>query len=331
MKIAVFSTKIYDRQFLEAANANYNHELVFFDPRLNQYTAILAAGFPAVCVFVNDELDAKTLEILASGGTRLIALRCTGFNNVDLKAAANLEITVVRVTSYSPYSVAEFAVALILTLNRKIHKAYNRVREGNFALDGFVGFDLRDRTIGLIGTGKIGLIFAQIMKGFGCQLLGYDKYLNPEFEELGGKYVELGELFARSDIISLHCPLTPETHYIINTEAISQMKTGVILINTSRGALIDTKAVIKGLKSQKIGALGLDVYEQESELFFEDLSNVIIQDDVFQRLMTFPNVIVTGHQAFFTEDALAVISQTTLSNVADFEQGRLCLNEIKAK
>lgn len=332
MKVAVFSTKSYDRQFLEAANANYEHELVFFEPKLDRDTAMLAAGFSAVCVFVNDELDAKTLEILASNGIRLVALRCTGFNNVDLKAAAELGITAVRVTTYSPYAVAEHAVGLILTLNRKIHRAYNRVREGNFSLEGLLGFDLRDRTVGVIGTGKIGLIFAQIMNGFGCQLLGYDMRPNPKFEELGAaKYVELAELFENADIISLHCPLTPETRHLINADAVDQMKPGVMLINTSRGALIDTQAAIKGLKSQKIGALGLDVYEQESDLFFEDLSNNIIQDDLFERLLTFPNVIVTGHQAFFTAEALRDISETTLSNITDVEQGHPCSNEISTQ
>jgi D-lactate dehydrogenase len=329
MKVTVFSTKPYDRSFLEVANT-HNHEFFFLETRLNRDTAALAAGSPAVCVFVNDEIDASTLEILAAQGTRLVALRCTGFNNVDLKAAASLGITVVRVTVYSPYSVAEFAVGMILTLNRKYHKAYNRVREGNFSLDGLVGFDLRDRTVGVIGTGKIGLIFAEIMHGFGCKLLGYDMYTNPKFETIGNaEYVsQLSELFARSDIISLHCPLTPETYHIINFEAINQMKPGVILVNTSRGGLIDTKAVTKGLKSKVIGALGLDVYEQEADLFFEDLSNQIIQDDVFERLLTFPNVIVTGHQAFFTKDALSAIAATTLANITDFEQGRPCPNQI---
>ncbi|BCL39090.1 2-hydroxyacid dehydrogenase [Nostoc sp. MS1] len=329
MKVAVFSTKAYDQQFLEAASFPKQHELVFFEPRLNQDTAILAAGYPAVCVFVHDQVDANTLEILASRGTRLIVLRCAGFNNVDLKVAHNLGITVVRVPAYSPYGVAEHAVGLILSLNRKIHRAYNRVREGNFSLDGLLGFNLNGRAVGIIGTGKIGLILGQIMKGFGCRLLAYDVYHNPEMAALGGKYVDLRELFANSDIISLHCPLTPETHHLINAEAIEQVKPGVMLINTSRGALINTQAVIEGLKTGKIGSLGVDVYEQESELFFEDLSGEIIQDDIFQRLTTFPNVLITGHQAFFTEDALHNIAQTTLNNISDFEQGRYCPNEIR--
>ncbi|MEH2433375.1 MAG: 2-hydroxyacid dehydrogenase [Nostoc sp.] len=331
MKVAVFSTKVYDRKFLSDANSRTQHELVFFEPRLNRDTAILAAGFPAVCVFVHDQVDAPTLELLASRGTRLVVLRCAGFNNVDLQAAADLGITVVRVPAYSPYGVAEHAVGLILSLNRKIHRAYNRVREGNFSLDGLLGFNLHERTVGIVGTGKIGLILGQIMKGFGCHILAYDVYRNPELEALGGKYVELPELFANSDIISLHCPLTPETHHLINAETIEQIKPGVMLINTSRGALIDTQAVIEGLKSGKIGYLGVDVYEQESELFFEDLSGAIIQDDIFQRLTTFPNVLITGHQAFFTAEALHNIAETTFANIADIEQGRPCANEIRAQ
>lgn len=335
MKVAIFSTKSYDRQFLEAANlANLDqqHQLSFFEARLDHNTAPLAVGFPVVCGFVNDDFSAETLKLLADQGTKLIALRCTGFNNVDLPAAANLGIKVVRVSAYSPYSVAEFAVGMILTLNRKFHKAYNRVREGNFALDSLVGFDLHGRTIGIIGTGKIGLIFARILAGFGCQILGYDLYANPEFTEIpDARYVDLPELFANSDIISLHCPLTPENRYLINTSAINQMKSGVILINTSRGGLIDTQAVIIGLKSQIIGALGLDVYEQEGELFFEDLSSKIIQDDTFERLLTFPNVMVTGHQAFFTEDALGAIAATTIASITSFANSQPLENEIQEK
>ncbi|WP_017653708.1 2-hydroxyacid dehydrogenase [Fortiea contorta] len=329
MKVAVFSTKAYDRQFLAAANSDHQHELVFLEPRLNRDTAILAAGFPAVCVFVHDQVDASTLQILAANNTRLVALRCAGFNNVDLKAAAQLGITIVRVPAYSPYGVAEHAVGLILSLNRKIHRAHNRVREGNFSIDGLLGFNLNGRTVGIVGTGKIGLILGHIMKGFGCNLLAYDVYQNPELEMIGGKYVELPELFANADIISLHCPLIAETHHLINEEAIAQMKSGMMLINTSRGGLIDTQAVIEGLKSGKIGYLGVDVYEQESELFFEDLSGEIIQDDIFQRLTTFPNVLITGHQAFFTAEALSNIAETTFANITDFDNGRPCGNEIR--
>lgn len=331
MKVAVFSTKPYDQQFLEAANANYGHELVFFEPRLTYDTAILASGFPAVCAFVNDELNEKTLKSLAEKGIRLIALRSAGFNNVDLSAAAELGLTIVRVPAYSPHGVAEYTVGLILALNRKIHRAYNRVREGNFSLEGLLGFNLHGRTVGIVGTGKIGVIVAQILKGFGCHLLAYDLYHNPDCEALGANYVELPELFAKSDIITLHCPLTPQTYHLINEQSIEQMKPGVMLINTSRGALVDTEAVIVALKSKKIGYLGLDVYEQESDLFFEDLSEEVIQDDVFQRLLTFPNVVITGHQAFFTENALKNIAETTLSNITDFEYGHPCPNTISAE
>jgi D-lactate dehydrogenase len=331
MKVAVFGTKAYDRRFLEAANANYGHELVFFEPHLTCDTAVLASDFPAVSVFVNDQLDEKTLKALAEQGPRLIALRSAGFNHVDLTAATELGITVVRVPAYSPYAVAEHTIGLILTLNRKIHRAYNRVREGNFSLDGLLGFDLHDRTVGIVGTGKIGVIVAQILKGFGCQLLAYDLHPNPECEAVGAKYVELSELFATADIVTLHCPLTRETHHLIDAQALEQMKQGVMLINTSRGALIDTEAVIGALKSKKIGYLGLDVYEQESDLFFEDLSDAVIQDDVFQRLLTFPNVLITGHQAFFTENALKNIAETTLANITDIEQGRPCPNQVNSE
>ncbi|MEQ8971569.1 MAG: 2-hydroxyacid dehydrogenase [Coleofasciculus sp. C1-SOL-03] len=331
MKVAVFNTKSYDRNFLETANASYNHNLVFFEPRLTQETTALAVGFPAVCVFINDQLDKTTLQVLAAQGTKLIATRSAGFNHIDLNAAAEFGITVVRVPAYSPYAVAEHTVGLILTLNRKIHRAYNRVREGNFSLDGFMGFDLHGRTVGIVGTGKIGFLVAQILHGFGCKLLAYDLYPNPDCEALGIKYVDFKELFATSDIISLHCPLTPQTRHLINAQALAQMKSGVMLINTSRGALIDTRAVIDALKSRKIGYLGLDVYEQESNLFFEDLSTEVIEDDVFQRLLTFPNVLITGHQAFFTEDALQNIAQTTLSNISDVESGRPCANEVSAQ
>ncbi|PZV26502.1 MAG: hydroxyacid dehydrogenase [Snowella sp.] len=332
MKVAVFSTKAYDRQFLDLENreSQANHELVYFEARLEPKTASLATGFEAVCVFVNDDLGTETLEILAKDGTKLIALRCTGFNNVNLESAAKLGIKVVRVTTYSPYSVAEHAVGLILMLNRKLYRAYNRVRDDNFSLDGLLGFDLRDRTVGVIGTGKIGQIFAQIMAGFGCHLLGYDAYPNENFEKMGNaKYVSLEELWQRSDIISLHCPLLPETKNLINQEAISQMKQGVMLINTSRGKLVDTKAVIEGIKTGKIGYVGIDVYEEEEHLFFEDLSDTIIQDDTFQLLQSFSNVVITAHQAFFTENALKDISHTTIANLTDFEQGKPLQNEVK--
>jgi D-lactate dehydrogenase len=330
VKVAVFSTKPYDQRFLDAANERHAHQLKFFEPRLTPETAPLAAGHDAVCAFVNDQLSAPVLELLAEGGTRLIALRSAGFNHVDLEAAAEWGITVVRVPAYSPYAVAEHAAALILALNRKLHRAYARVREGNFALDGLLGFDLHGRTVGVVGTGKIGVVFARIMQGFGCRLLGSDPYPNPEVEALGLEYVELPDLFAAADIIALHAPLTPETHHLIDAAAIARMRDGVMLINTSRGALVDTRAVIEGLKTGRIGALGLDVYEEEEALFFEDFSGQVITDDVFARLLTFPNVIITGHQGFFTVDALLNIAETTLTNITAFEQGEGELHEVRA-
>jgi len=328
MKVAVFSAKPYDRQFLEAANAEAPHHLQFFEPHLSADTSALAAGFPAICVFVHDQLDAPVLQELAQGGTRLIALRCAGFNNVDLKQAEALGMTVTRVPAYSPYAVAEHAVGLILALNRKIHRAHARVREGNLALEGLLGADLHGQTVGVIGTGKIGAVFARIMSGFGCRLLAYDPVRSPECESLGVRYADVAEVFAQSEILSLHCPLTPPTHHLIGREALRQMKHGVMIINTSRGAVIDTKAVIEALKSGKVGALGLDVYEEEADLFFEDLSSRVIQDDVFARLLTFPNVIITGHQAFFTRNAMEAIAETTLANITAFERGRPSGNEV---
>ncbi|NDJ86388.1 MAG: 2-hydroxyacid dehydrogenase [Chloroflexi bacterium] len=325
MRIAVFSSKPYDREFLGQANKQHNHELVFYEPRLNRDTYTLAAGFEGVCVFVHDELDAGVLIRLANQGTKLIALRSAGFNNVDLVAAEDLNLSVVRVPAYSPYAVAEHTVGLMLALNRRFHRAYNRVREGNFSLDGLLGFDLRGKTIGIIGTGKIGRVVMQILKGFDCNLLAYDPYPHPEAEALG-TYVDLRQLFAESDIITLHCPLTPETYHIIDAQSMARMKEGVMLINTSRGALIDTNAAIEAIKDGQIGYLGLDVYEEEDDLFFEDLSNKVIKDDVFSRLLTFPNVLVTGHQAFFTENALQNIAETTLQNITEFAETGTCKN-----
>lgn len=322
MRVAVFSTKSYDREFLTHANADAGHELVFYEPRLTRQTCRLAEGFPALCAFVNDVLDADVIRALAQQGTELVSMRCAGFNNVDLRAADEHSITVTRVPAYSPYAVAEHTVGLMLALERRLHKAYNRVREGNFALEGLLGSDLHGRTVGIVGTGKIGSIVARIMNGFGCRLLAYDVAHNPEVEQCGARYVELGELFAGSDIITLHCPLVPATYHLIGREAIAQMKRGVMLVNTSRGALIDTREVIRGLKSSHIGALGIDVYEEEADLFFEDLSNRVIQDDVFSRMLTLPNVLITGHQAFFTRNALEAIARDTLGNITAFEQGR---------
>jgi D-lactate dehydrogenase len=330
MRIAVFSTKSYDRASLDEANGRHGHDLAYFTPRLTKETTALAAGCEAVCVFVQDELNHDVLAALSRGGTRLVALRCAGFNNVDLAAAAGLGIRVVRVPAYSPYAVAEHAAALVLTLNRKVHRAYNRVREGNFALEGLLGYDLFRRTVGIVGTGQIGTVFARIMAGFGCRLVGFDQRPNPACQELGLRYVPLAELFAESDIVSLHCPLTPQTRRMIDAEALGRMRPGVTLINTSRGGVLDTRAVIEGLKSGRIGALGLDVYEEEAEVFFEDLSDRVLQDDVLARLLTFPNVIVTGHQGFFTREAIGAIAETTLANVTAIARGELCPNEVKA-
>jgi len=320
MKIAVFSTKPYDREFLEISNKEHQHQIKFFKYGLNSETMWMAKDYPVVCPFVNDILDKEVLTYLYENNTRLITLRSAGFNNVDVQTAEELGMTVVRVPAYSPYAVAEHTVSLILALNRKIYKAHSRVRDGNFSLDGLLGFDLNGKTVGIIGTGKIGTVVAKILNGFGCNLLAYDSYENEECKNLGVKYVGLSEILHKSDIITLHCPLTPETKYMINSESIKEMKDGVMIINTSRGALIDTKAVTKALKSGKIGYLGLDVYEEEANIFFEDLSNTVIKDDIFARLLTFPNVIITGHQAFFTKNALENIAQTALENVTNFEK-----------
>jgi len=328
MRVAVFSTKPYDRRFLEQVNSRFEHELTFLEPRLTCETSGLAEGFPAVCVFVNDHLDADVLQRLSEGGTTVVALRCAGFNNVDLSAADELGMKVVRVPAYSPHAVAEHTIGLILALNRKIHRAYARVREGNFSLEGLLGFDLNGRTVGIVGTGQIGTLVAKIMAGFGCRLLGHDIQPNAECESQGMRYVSLEELLGGSDIVTLHCPLTPQTHYLINAETIRAMTRGAMLINTSRGAVIDTKAVIEGLKSGRIGSLGVDVYEEESDYFFEDLSQRVITDDVLARLLTFPNVLVTGHQAFFTQEALQAIAETTLTNLRDIEDSGQSENEV---
>lgn len=321
MKIAVFSAQPFERPFLKAANQPYQHDLNLIEAKLTRQTVALAAGYPTISCFVNDKLNADNLKILASNGTQLISLRSAGFNHVDMVAAKELGLTVTCVPAYSPHAVAEFAVGLILMLNRKLHRAYMRVREHDFSLNGLLGFDLHKRTVGIIGTGKIGTVFAQIMHGFGCKLLALDPYPNEECRKLGVHYVSTAKLYQQSDIISLHCPLTSDTHHIINEQALAQMKTGVMLINTGRGGLIDTRAIIQNLKTSKIGYLGMDVYEEEENLFFQDLSDVIIQDDVFTRLQTFPNVIITGHQAFFTKEAITHIAETTLSNITAFEQG----------
>lgn len=319
MHIAVFSTKPYDRHFLDAANqeAGAPHQLTYLEPRLSRETAVLAKGAEAVCVFVNDAAGAPVLEALHAQGVRMLALRCAGFNNVDLAAAKRLGLPVGRVPAYSPEAVAEHTVAMIMALNRNIHRAHARVREGNFALDGLIGFDMKGRTVGVVGTGRIGAAFARIMKGFGCRVLAFDPAPDAE---LGLDYVPLDQLLAEADIVSLHCPLNPATHHLIDAAAIARMKRGVMLINTSRGAIVDTRAVIKGLKSGAIGHLGLDVYEEEADLFFEDLSGQVLQDDIFARLLTFPNVLITAHQAFLTREALMAIARTTLDNVTAFAE-----------
>jgi D-lactate dehydrogenase len=303
---------------------------VYFDTRLEPGTVSLAAGFPVVSVVVNDVVDRDVLKQLAAGGTKLVATRSTGFNHIDLGAARALRVKVVRVVDYSPNSVAEFTVGLLLALNRKIPRAYNRTREGNFQLDGLMGFDLVGRTVAVIGTGKIGIIFARIMAGFGCELLGFDVHHSAQFEKLGGRYAEADEIFGEADIISLHCPLTPQTHHIVNARTLARVKRGALLINTSRGGLVDTEAVIEALKAGQLGGIAIDVYEQEATLFFKDLSSTVIPDDVIQRLVSFPNVIVTGHQAFFTREALGTILETTLRSISDFAVGRPLVNEVAA-
>lgn len=318
MQVTVYSTRPYDRQAIERAPGYSGHNFNFLDARLDASTVATAAGADAVCAFVNDQLSRPVLQALAKLGVRLVVLRCAGFNQVDLVAAQELGIAVGRVPEYSPYAVAEHTLALLLTLNRKIHRAYARVREGNFALDGLLGFDMHGRTVGVVGTGHIGEVFCKLMTGFGCTLLAADPTPNPQCLTMGVQYVPLPELLARSDVVSLHCPLTPHTHHLIDAAAFASMKRGAMLLNTSRGAVVDTQAAIAALKAGQLGSLGLDVYEEEGGLFFRDLSGAGIQDDVFARLLTFPNVVVTGHQAFFTEDALAAIASTTLANLDAF-------------
>lgn len=326
MKIAFFSTQLYDKEYFIRYNSK--HELVFFEAPLNEKTVPLAAGCQVVCAFVNDSLNAAVIQSLAETGVQMIAMRCAGYNNVDVTAAQKHNVRVVRVPAYSPHAVAEHAVALILTLNRKTHKAYNRVREGNFSLDKLTGFDLYGKTVGVIGTGKIGQVFCEIMKGFGCRVLAFDLIANKEMEAKGIEYLPLIHLLPQCDIISLHCPLTEQTKHIINADTLALMKQGVMLINTSRGALIDTRAAIKALKTGRIKYLGIDVYEQEEKLFFYNLSEEIIVDDDIMRLMSFPNVLITAHQGFFTDEALTQIAQITLQNITDFETGNPLVNKV---
>ncbi len=321
MKVYFYDAHSFEKEHFCEANKEFGHDFNFFEGKLSPKTAILSKGYPCICAFVNDRLDEEVLTILASNGTKLIALRSAGYNHVDLKAAKKLGLQVVRVPEYSPYSVAEHAVTLLLTLNRKLHKSYNRVREGNFSLEGLVGFDLHGKTVGVIGTGKIGKVFIKIMKGFGCHVLAYDLYPDQEFAQtIGFKYSEMDEVLEQADIISLHVPLSPETKHMINDTALEKMKKGVFLINTSRGGLIDTKVLISALKSGHIGAAGLDVYEEEEHYFFKDLSNQVLDDDVLIRLMTFPNVILTSHQGFLTSEALSNIAKTTLTSMTQFDK-----------
>ena len=321
-KIAFFDSKPYMEKVFSKCNI-YNYSFSFFQTKLNSKTVSLAAGFNAVCVFVNDKLDENVIAELKSIGISLIVLRCAGFNNVDLAACKKHNVTVARVPAYSPYAVAEHAVALMMTLNRRMHRANNRVREGNFSLNGFVGFDMHGKTAGIIGAGKIGRCALSILSGFGCRLLAYDPFPNPDVEkEIKVTFTDLDTIFAESDIISLHLPLTPENKYIIGSEAINKMKTGVMLINTSRGGLMDTRALLSGLKSGKIGYAGLDVYEEESAYFFEDVSDRVISDDILARLLTFNNVLVTSHQAFLTDEALNNIAKVTIENIRQFENGK---------
>jgi len=324
----MFSSKPYDEASFGHANEDRKHVIDLFEDRLRPRTAPLAAGAEAVCIFVNDIADAEVIAILADLGVRHIVLRCAGFNNVDLEAASRFGLTVARVPAYAPNAVAEHTIALILALNRRIFKAYNRVRDGNFSLDGLVGFDLAGKTAGIVGTGRIGELVARLLWHFRCDVICSDPTINPRVTELGMRYVELDALWASSDLISLNCPLTTDTHHLVNTAAIERMRPGVMLVNTGRGALIDTVAVIEGLKNGRIGSLALDVYEEEAELFFEDRSDQILADDVFARLLTFPNVLITAHQAFLTQEALAAIAETTLANLDDLALGRPCANAL---
>ena len=328
MKLAFFSSNKYDRDFFDQFKDSYGHHIDYFDTSLNAVTANLAAGYEGVCVFVNDKLDKSTIKQLAGNGTRVIALRCAGFNNVDLLAAQHYGIKVVRVPSYSPQAIAEHTAALILTLARKTHKAYNRVKEGNFSLEKLMGFNLHGKTVGVIGTGQIGTAFCKIMLGFGCHVIAHDIQESKQLSSAGIGYTTLDELLKVSDIISLHCPLTVTTKHLLNESSLATVKTGVMIINTSRGALINTSDMINALKTGKVGYLGIDVYEQEEHLFFHDLSESVIQDDVFERLMSFHNVLITPHQAFFTTEAMKQITTTTLQNITDVEEGKTLVNAL---
>lgn len=328
ISVLFYDTKPYDQQSFDAANAKYQFTFKYLRSHLNEDTAVISKGYDAVCLFVNDQLTAPIADRLFENGIRLVALRCAGYNNINLQAVFN-RIHVVRVPAYSPYAVAEHAVALMLSLNRKTHKAYYRTRDNNFNITGLIGFDMHQKTVGVIGTGQIGKILIQILKGFGMRILAYDKFPNQAYaEQIGFEYVELDDLYSQSDIISLHCPLTKDTHHLINADSLQKMKPGVMIINTGRGRLIDSKALVDALREQHVGAAGLDVYEEENEYFFEDFSTEVIDDDVLARLISFPNVLITSHQGFFTREALANIANTTLQNIDDFFHGHPLKNEI---
>ncbi|MBP3193513.1 2-hydroxyacid dehydrogenase [Natronogracilivirga saccharolytica] len=329
MKIAFFTAKSYDKYYFNQQLSGTSHEITYFEDALNTETAVLTRGFDAVCVFVNNQVDRETIELIAGYGVKAVALRSAGVNNIDLQAADDAGLHVFRVPAYSPEAVAEHTAALILTLNRKTHKAYNRVRENNFSLESLTGFNIHGKAVGVIGTGKIGVAFCRIMRGMGCTINAFDPWQNEEVIEMGGKYMELDELLANSNIISLHCPLMHETKHIIDKQAIDKMNNSPMLINTSRGALINTADVIEGLKEKKIGSLGIDVYEQEEHIFFQDLSEQVIEDDEIARLMAFPNVLITGHQAFLTKEALNEIAKTTLNNLSAFEAGEEVENRVR--
>lgn len=330
MKVAIFDAHQYEKPVFEAMNARFGHDLQWYETRLTAKTADLARGHRAVCCFVNDTLNAEVLQKLKEGGVQIVALRSAGYNNVDLTAAAKLELPIVRVPAYSPHAVAEHAVALLLALNRKLYRSYWRVREHNFSLEGLVGFDLFGKTVGVIGTGQIGAVFASIMKGFGCRVIAYDPHPREDLTESGTvEYVDLPTLYKQSDVISLHVPLLPSTRHLINADALNAMKNDAILINTGRGALVDSLDLIAALKSGQIGGAGLDVYEEEEAFFFHDLSDQVLQDDVLARLLTFPNVIITSHQGFLTKEALGNIAETTLGNLSEFEQGETLTNRVR--
>lgn len=328
MKVAVFSTKKYDQNSFELINQHYNHQLDFYDFRLTPQTVKIVQGYDAICAFVNDDLSRPVLEALAHNQVKLIAMRCAGYDKVDLEAAKTLGIQVVRVPAYSPEAIAEHTLGLMLSLNRRIHRAYQRTRDANFSLEGLTGFNFHGKTVGVIGTGKIGIATTRILKGLGMNILAYDPYENPVAIELGVEYTSLEEIYQQADVITLHCPMTEENYHMLNAEAFAKMRDGVMIINTSRGELLNSKDAIEALKSSKIGSLGIDVYENEKDLFFEDKSNDVIKDDVFRRLSACHNVLFTGHQAFLTEEALGNIADTTLNNIKQFEQEQRSGNEL---